>query len=96
VRQTVLPAARPALGEPGFGEEVPVADIRVKSEIAGKVWTIEAKLGDRLNEEDPIIVLESMKMEIPVVAPVGGTLKQILVAQGETVQEGQVVAVLEG
>lgn len=74
---------------------MPVAEIRVKSEITGKVWAIEAKLGDRLNEEDPIIVLESMKMEIPVVAPVAGTLKQILVSQGEPVQEGQVVAVLE-
>jgi len=73
-----------------------VADIRVKSEITGKVWAIEAKPGDRLNEEDPIIVLESMKMEIPVVAPANGTLKEILVEQGESVQEGQVVAVLEG
>jgi acetyl-CoA carboxylase biotin carboxyl carrier protein len=90
------PASADAGGRPGKGEERPVADIRVKSEITGKVWTIEAKPGDRLNEEDPIIVLESMKMEIPVVAPASGTLKQILVEQGETVQEGQVVAVLEG
>jgi acetyl-CoA carboxylase biotin carboxyl carrier protein len=73
-----------------------VADIRVKSEITGKVWQIEARVGQQVAEEDPIVILESMKMEIPVGAPVGGTVKQILVAEGDTVQEGQDVAILEG
>jgi len=59
------------------------------------VWAIEAKVGDKLGEEDTIIVLESMKMEIPVVAPVGGTLKEILVAEGDAVAEGQDVAVMD-
>lgn len=73
-----------------------MADVRVKSEITGKVWQIEAKVGQEVAEEDPIVILESMKMEIPVGAPVGGRVKEILVAEGDTVQEGQDVAVLEG
>jgi acetyl-CoA carboxylase biotin carboxyl carrier protein len=73
-----------------------VANIKVQSEITGKVWAIEASIGDKLAEEDTIIVLESMKMEIPVVAPQGGTLKQILVAEGDAVTEGQDVAIMEG
>lgn len=73
-----------------------MADVKVQSEITGKVWAIEAKVGDSLGEEDTIIILESMKMEIPVVAPVGGTLKEILVAEGDAVSEGQDVAIMEG
>ena len=77
-------------------EETTVAELRVKSEITGKVWQIEAEIGQSLAEEDTIIVLESMKMEIPVVAPVDGVLKQILVAEGDAVREGQDVAIMEG
>ena len=73
-----------------------MAELRVKSEITGKVWQIEASIGQQLAEEDPIIILESMKMEIPVVAPAGGILKQILVAEGDPVKEGQEIAVMEG
>lgn len=73
-----------------------MAEFRVKSEITGKVWQIEASVGQKLAEEDPIVILESMKMEIPVVAPVGGVLKQILVAEGDAVREGQDVAIMDG
>lgn len=73
-----------------------MAEVRVKSEITGKVWQIEAKVGQTVAEEDPIVILESMKMEIPVGAPVGGTVRQILVAEGDLVQEGQDVAILDG
>ena len=73
-----------------------MAELRVKSEITGKVWQIEASIGQALAEEDTIIVLESMKMEIPVVAPADGVLKQILVAEGDAVREGQDIAVMEG
>ena len=72
-----------------------MAETRVKSEIMGKVWQIEASPGDRLEEEDPIIILESMKMEIPVVAPIEGTLREILVGEGDSVQEGQDVAIMD-
>ena len=67
----------------------------VKSEIAGKVWKIEASVGDSLEEEDPILILESMKMEIPVDAPSDCTLVEILVAKEDPVSEGQVVAIIE-
>ncbi len=73
-----------------------MAEVRVKSEITGKVWMIEAKAGDKVAEDDPIVVLESMKMEIPVGAPVDGTVREILVAEGDTVQEGDEVAVMDG
>ena len=72
-----------------------MAVIDVKSEITGKVWKIDASVGDHLGEDDPILTLESMKMEIPVTPPKPGALKEILVAEGEAVKEGQVVARME-
>ena len=67
----------------------------VKSEITGKVWKIETKPGDHVDEEDPIVILESMKMEIPVSAPADCRIVEILVAEEDAVSEGQVVAVVE-
>lgn len=67
----------------------------VKSEIAGKVWKIEVKPGDRIDEDDPIIILESMKMEIPVAAPFDCVVMEILVAEEDAVVEGQPVAIVE-
>lgn len=72
-----------------------MAMVAVKSEIAGNVWKIEAKIGDRIDEEGQIMILESMKMEIPVLAPRAGTLREIHVAEGEAIAEGQKVATLE-
>lgn len=69
---------------------------KVASEITGKVWKIVAAPGDRCAEDDPLIILESMKMEIPVSAPLHCTVIEILVAEGDTVSEGQAVAVIEG
>ena len=68
----------------------------IASEITGKVWKIEAAAGSKLAEDDPIVILESMKMEIPVSAPIDCTVVEILVAEGDTVAEGQAVAVVEG
>ena len=73
-----------------------MSSIDVKSEITGKVWKIEAAVGQAVAEEEPIIILESMKMEIPVLAPGAGKVKEILVAEGDSVTEGQKVAILEG
>ena len=67
----------------------------VKSEITGKVWKIEAAVGDVLAEDDPIVILESMKMEIPVPAPSAGKVLEILVEVEEVVKEGDVVAIFE-
>lgn len=69
---------------------------KVASEITGKVWKIVATPGTRLTEDEPILILESMKMEIPVSAPLDCTVREILVAEGDTVSEGQAVAVIEG
>jgi len=68
----------------------------IKSEITGKIWKVEAKVGQAVEAEDQIIVIESMKMEIPVLAPSKGTISEIRVAEGEDVLEGQIVAVIEG
>ena len=72
-----------------------VSTTEVRSDIAGKVWKIEAAVGDALAAEDTILVLESMKMEIPVAAPVDGRLVDIQVAEDDVVGEGDVVALLE-
>jgi acetyl-CoA carboxylase biotin carboxyl carrier protein len=71
-----------------------MAELRVKSEIAGSVWKIEVTVGDKVAEEDTLIVLESMKMEIPLLAPRAGTVIEILVAEGEAIGEGDVAIVL--
>jgi biotin carboxyl carrier protein len=71
-----------------------MAELRVKSEIAGSVWKIEVAVGDQVAEEDPLIVLESMKMEIPLLAPRAGTVIEILVTEGEAIAEGDVAVVL--
>jgi len=71
-----------------------VSEQRVKTEITGKVWKIEVAVGDTVAEEDPIMILESMKMEIPVLAPVKGTVREILVGEGDAVTEGQAVAII--
>ena len=72
-----------------------MADIEVKSEIAGAVWKILVEPGAEVEEDDTLMILESMKMEIPVGAPGGGRITEILVEEAESVQEGQVVARIE-
>jgi biotin carboxyl carrier protein len=67
---------------------------QVVAEVAGKVWKIEARAGAQLAAEDTILILESMKMEIPVVAPAAGKLLELRFAEGEAVNEGDVVAIL--
>ena len=67
----------------------------IKAHITGVVFQIAVKPGDRVQAGDPVIVLESMKMEIPVEAPRAGAIKEIRVQEGQTVQEGAIVAVLE-
>ena len=71
-----------------------MADLRVKSEIAGSVWKIEVAVGDNVDMDDPLVILESMKMEIPILAPKAGTVVAILVVEGEAIAEGDVAVVL--
>jgi acetyl-CoA carboxylase biotin carboxyl carrier protein len=72
-----------------------MAKIEVTSDVTGNVWKIQAKVGDVLAEEDVIMILESMKMEIPVEALVAGKLVELLVAEEDSVDEDQIVAVIE-
>jgi len=78
-----------------FKEKQVPKRVEVKSEVAGSVWKIEAKPGDTLQDEDTILILESMKMEIPVGAPGECTLIEILVAEEETIAEEQTLAIVE-
>jgi len=68
---------------------------KVASDVAGTVWKIEAPVGSRVEAEDTILLLECMKMEIPVYAPSAGIVAVIRVVEGEAVAEGQIVAELE-
>jgi len=67
----------------------------IRAELVGNVWKVEAREGDQVEEDDVLIVLESMKMEIPVTAPASGTVREIRVKEQDVVQEGQVLAVIE-
>ena len=67
----------------------------VESEVTGNVWKVEVAAGAKVEEGDVLLILESMKMEIPVEAPAAGTVAEVLVAVEDSVAEDQVVAVLE-
>jgi biotin carboxyl carrier protein len=77
------------------GEDQDMAVVNVKSEIAGNVWKIQLKAGDKVELEGEIMILESMKMEIPVLSPKAGTIKEIRVNEGEAIGEGQLVAIID-
>ena len=72
-----------------------MAVIDIRTEITGNVWKIVAVPGQSLDEDEAVLILESMKMEIPVSAPEAGRVVEILVEEGVTVSEGTVVARLE-
>lgn len=67
----------------------------IKSEISGSVWKIEVDVGDQVAEDDILVILESMKMEIPLMSTADGIVKEIKVEEGDTVTEGTVVVVVE-
>ncbi len=66
----------------------------VCAHITGTVWKIEKQMGDAVAAGDTVVILESMKMEMPVEAPASGTITAIKVKEGEAVDEGAVVAIL--
>ena len=68
---------------------------KVLSQITGGVWKIEVEVGARVEEGDLLLLIESMKMEVPVNAPVAGTVAAIRVAEEEQVKEGQVVVEID-
>ena len=67
----------------------------VKAELVGNLWKIVTEVGQPVEEDDTLMILESMKMEIPITTPVSGVVTQILVKEGDVVQEGQTVAIVE-
>jgi acetyl-CoA carboxylase biotin carboxyl carrier protein len=67
----------------------------VEAEMVANVWKVLVQPGAAVNEGDTLVILESMKMEIPVVAPQGGTVTAVNVVEGGVVQEGDVIAVVE-
>ncbi|MBQ8625525.1 MAG: acetyl-CoA carboxylase biotin carboxyl carrier protein subunit [Agathobacter sp.] len=68
--------------------------IKVEAGAAGKIFKIEKKVGDKVSKGDAVLILEAMKMEIPVVAPEDGTVASINVAVGDTIEAGAVLATL--
>lgn len=67
---------------------------RVSSEVTGLVWKIEKKVGDVVDAGAVLLILESMKMELPLEAPVGGKIAEIRCKEGQSVSEGDVLVIL--
>ncbi len=67
----------------------------VEAQIGGSLWKIEKSVGDKVKVDDVIMIIESMKMEIPVEAPCAGTIREIRVEEGEMVEEGAILALIE-
>ena len=67
----------------------------VEAHITGTVWKIECQVGQSVDEGDTLVILESMKMEMPVEAEDGGTVKEIRCTEGQSVSEGDTLVVLE-
>jgi acetyl-CoA carboxylase biotin carboxyl carrier protein len=68
---------------------------QVQAHITGTVWKVEVSVGDTVEEGDTVVILESMKMEMPVEAEDEGTVTEILVEEGQSVAEGEPLVVLE-
>ncbi|MBI4897000.1 MAG: biotin/lipoyl-binding carrier protein [Actinobacteria bacterium] len=67
----------------------------IEAHITGTVWKIEVKPGDEIAEGDTVVILESMKMEMPVESEDDGVVKEVLCAEGQAVAEGDPLVVLE-
>jgi acetyl-CoA carboxylase biotin carboxyl carrier protein len=67
----------------------------IKSQISGTVWQVLVEVGQEVSEDEDLIILESMKMEIPVSAIQDGKIVELLVSPGQVIQEGQVLVVIE-
>lgn len=69
--------------------------VEIETEITGNVYTVEVQEGDQVSEGDTLVVLESMKMEIPIISSEDGTVKSVLVKAGDVITEGNPVVVIE-
>ena len=68
-----------------------MAMIDLRADITGNVWKVVKAEGNAVGEDEPILIMESMKMEIPVTSPESGVVKELLVKEGDTVENGTVV-----
>lgn len=91
VVKKAAPAAAPAAAPKAAGG---AGSIKVEAGAAGKIFKIEAKVGQAVKKGDTVVILEAMKMEIPVVAPEDGTVASIDVAVGDAIEAGAVLATL--
>ncbi|WP_019394145.1 acetyl-CoA carboxylase biotin carboxyl carrier protein subunit [Priestia filamentosa] len=67
----------------------------IVASMAGNVWKVLVKVGDQVEEGQDVVILESMKMEIPIAAESGGTVKELKVNEGEFVNEGDIIVKVE-
>lgn len=88
------PKAAPAAPKAAPAASGAAGSVKVEAGAAGKVFAIEAKVGQAVKSGDTVVVLEAMKMEIPVVAPQDGTVASIDVAVGDPVEAGALLATL--
>lgn len=86
------PKAAPAAAAPKAAGGA--GSVKIEAGAAGKVFKLEKKVGDAVKKGDPVVVIEAMKMEIPVVAPQDGTVASVDVAVGDAVEAGAVLATL--
>lgn len=91
--RAAAPAAAPKAA-PAPAKAAGAGSIEVKAGAAGKVFKIEASVGQKVKKGDAVVIIEAMKMEIPVVAPEDGTVASIDVAVGDAVESGAVLATL--
>jgi biotin carboxyl carrier protein len=69
--------------------------MKIKTEIQAVIWKINVKIGQKVNIDDVVVILESMKMEIPIESKYGGIVKEILIKEGDSVNEDQEIIILE-
>jgi biotin carboxyl carrier protein len=72
-----------------------LAQLEVKADIAGSIWKVTTAVGTKVAADDVLIVMESMKMEVPIAAPAAGTVTQIHVKESDLVAEGDAIVTLE-
>jgi biotin carboxyl carrier protein len=82
-------------GQPREVKENEAMAEEIRADMVANVWKVVASAGSAVAEGDTLVILESMKMEIPVVAETDGTLTQLAVNEGDVVQEGDLIAVIE-
>jgi biotin carboxyl carrier protein len=82
------------MSDDGAREGLAMAE-EIRAEMVANVWKVVASAGDAVTEGDTLVILESMKMEIPVIVESDGTVQQVAVNEGDVVQEGDLIAVVE-